>query len=53
MKNVTLGILMGLIIGGIAIQFIPYGHDHTNPPVVTEPQWDSQQTRDLSCARVL
>jgi hypothetical protein len=49
MKNVTLGILIGLIIGGIAIQFIPYGHDHTNPSVVAaEPQWDSQQTRELA-----
>ncbi len=31
---------------GIAIQFVPYGHDHENPPVVAEPQWDSPQTRE-------
>lgn len=31
-----------------AIQFIPYGHDHENPPIVHEPAWDSQQTRDLA-----
>ncbi len=48
MRNVILGILIGLIVGGLAIQFIPYGHDHTNPPASTEPQWDSQQTRDLA-----
>jgi len=49
MKNVLLGILIGLIVGGIAIQFIPYGHDHTNPTTAsTEPQWDSSQTRDLA-----
>jgi mono/diheme cytochrome c family protein len=48
MKNITLGILIGLIIGGLAIQFISYGHNHTNPPVAAEPQWNSQQTRDLA-----
>lgn len=30
-----------------AIQFIPYGKDHTNPPVMTSPQWDSERTREL------
>ncbi len=46
-KKVILGVFIGLIVGGILIQFLPYGRDHTNPPVVAEPQWDSQQTRDL------
>ncbi len=46
-KKVVLGVFLGLIVGGILIQLIPYGRDHTNPPVVAEPQWDSQQTRDL------
>ena len=32
----------------IAIQFVPYGHDHTNPPVVEKPKWDRQQTRGLA-----
>lgn len=32
----------------VAIQFIPYGHDWTNPPVVAEPQWDSPATRALA-----
>jgi hypothetical protein len=47
-KKIILGVLLGFIAGGIAIQFIPYGHDHTNPPVAAEPQWDSPQTRDLA-----
>jgi hypothetical protein len=47
-KNVVLGVVVGLIVGGILIQFIPYGRDHTNPLVVAEPQWDSQQTHDLA-----
>ncbi len=46
-KKIVLGVLVGLLAGGILIQFLPYGHDHTNPPVTGEPQWDSQQTRDL------
>jgi hypothetical protein len=30
-----------------AIQFVPYGRNHSNPGVIAEPQWDSLQTRDL------
>lgn len=30
------------------IQFIPYGRDHSNPPVVAEPTWDSPTTRTLA-----
>jgi hypothetical protein len=30
------------------LQVVPYGHEHTNPPVVLEPQWDSAQTRALA-----
>jgi mono/diheme cytochrome c family protein len=36
---------LGLLI---LIQLVPYGRDHENPAVVTEPSWDSQQTRDLA-----
>jgi len=47
-KKIVLGVFIGLIVGGILIQFIPYGHDHTNPALGAEPQWDSPQTRDLA-----
>jgi hypothetical protein len=47
-KKIVLGVFLGLIVGGILIQFIPYGQDHTNPAVAIEPQWDSPQTRDLA-----
>jgi hypothetical protein len=47
-----LKIIAAIVIVGIVllvlIQFIPYGKDHSNPPVVSEPVWDSQQTRDLA-----
>ncbi len=41
----------GLAIGAgafLAIQLVPYGRNHTNPPVLSEPTWDSPQTRDLA-----
>ena len=40
-------LLAGLVLFGL-IQLIPYGHDHTNPPVIQEPNWDSPTTRDLA-----
>lgn len=39
---------IGLVALALGIQLIPYGHDHQNPPVLAEPAWDSQQTRDLA-----
>lgn len=39
---------IGAVVLTLGIQLIPYGHNHENPPVVAEPAWDSQQTRDLA-----
>ena len=36
-------ILLGSLF--ILIQFFPYGRDHTDPPVLQEPSWDSPATR--------
>lgn len=33
---------------GVAIQIVPYGHTHINPPVRQEPAWDSSSTRGLA-----
>ncbi len=44
MKFKLLGLL---IVVAVAIQFVPYGKDHVNPPVVAEPQWDKPQTKEL------
>jgi len=30
------------------IQLVPYGRDHSNPPVSAEPAWDSPATRELA-----
>jgi len=44
----TILILIGVLIGlFLLIQLIPIGKDHTNPPIVSEPNWDSPATRDL------
>ena len=33
------------VLGLLLIQLVPYGRDHTNPAVVSEPAWDSAATR--------
>ena len=33
------------VLGLLLIQLVPYGRDHTNPAVVSEPPWDSAATR--------
>ena len=30
------------------IQLVPYGREHSNPPVIAEPAWDSPATRALA-----
>ena len=42
MAVIILGILLVIFV------FLPIGRDHTNPPVVQEPNWDSPQTRELA-----
>lgn len=39
--------LMVLLLAIIAIQFMPYGKSHSNPPANVEPAWDRPQTREL------
>src|ERR1700681_3012419 len=36
-----------LLLVAVLIQFLPYGHTHTNPPVTKEPAWDSPATTEL------
>ncbi|HLY20665.1 MAG TPA: heme-binding domain-containing protein [Bryobacteraceae bacterium] len=35
------------LIFAVVIQFVPFGHSHTNPPSVKEPAWNSPGTREL------
>ena len=40
--------LLGLgVLGLLLIQLIPFGHAHTNPSIVSEPNWSSLQARGL------
>lgn len=50
MKFATLVRWAGIILLGIFVlmQFVPYGRNHTNPPVRQEPAWDSPQTAALA-----
>ena len=32
----------------LAMQFVPYGRQHTNPPVTAEPAWPDPAIRDLA-----
>ena len=47
MKKIILYGIGGIIVLIALIQLVPYGRNHTNPPVVLEPQWDSAATREL------
>ena len=52
MKKILVPLFIVAIVGIVVvfglIQLVPYGRNHTNPPVVQEPQWDSPQTRELA-----
>ena len=38
----------GLVVALLVFQAVPYGRDHSNPPVAQEPAWDSPRTRELA-----
>lgn len=42
----TAVIVLGIFL--LIAVFMPIGRDHTNPPVVQEPNWDNPQTRELA-----
>ncbi len=41
-------IAIGLGVAVVVIQLIPYGRNHTNPPLRSEPAWDAPETRALA-----
>ena len=47
-KKRFLYILGGLLALVLLIQLVPYGRNHSNPPVVQELNWDSAQTQALA-----
>jgi hypothetical protein len=47
-KKTILWVLIGLVVVGLLIQLIPLPSRGNNPPVLSEPAWDSPQTRALA-----
>ena len=47
-KKAILWILIGIVVVGLLIQMIPLPGRGNNPAVVSEPPWDSPQTRALA-----
>lgn len=46
-KTLVYIVLGGLVLFGL-IQLLPIGKNHTNPPVVSEPSWNSPATRQMA-----
>lgn len=47
MKKVFLILIGTGILVFVLIQLVPFGHNHTNPATVSEPQWSSPEARAL------
>jgi len=45
--NKIIKVLLGIVAVLVVAQFVPYGKNHTNPPIIAEPTWDSPQTREI------
>jgi hypothetical protein len=46
-RAIKYGIVI-VVVGFLTIQVVPYGRSHDNPPVISEPEWDTPITRDLA-----
>jgi mono/diheme cytochrome c family protein len=46
--RIGFGILLAGVGALIVLQAVPYGRDHSNPPVRVEPRWDRARTRELA-----
>lgn len=47
-KRILGRICIGLEAVFFLIQLVPYGRNHTNPPVRQEPRWNTPETRELA-----
>jgi len=46
--KIVVRVLLAAVVLFLLIQLIPYGRDHTNPPVRQEVKWNSTLTHDLA-----
>jgi hypothetical protein len=47
MKRISIAAATGALVF-VVVQLVPYGRDHTNPPVRQELQWNGTETRALA-----
>ncbi|MCB0007971.1 MAG: heme-binding domain-containing protein [Anaerolineales bacterium] len=48
LKRILMLIPVAIVGGFLLIQLVPYGRNHDNPAVTSEPNWDSPETRELA-----
>jgi hypothetical protein len=48
MKKWLIRLSLGVLALVVVIQLVPYGRDHTNPPITAEPAWPSPEVRALA-----
>ena len=41
---------LGLLAVAVLVQLVPYGRDHTNPPVTQDAPWPDGRARELATA---
>ena len=41
---------LGLLAVAVLLQLVPYGRDHTNPPVTQDAPWPDGRARELADA---
>jgi hypothetical protein len=41
---------LGLLVVAVLVQLVPYGRDHTNPPVTQDAPWPDGRARELATA---
>jgi hypothetical protein len=41
---------LGLLAVAVLVQLVPYGRDHTNPPVTRDAPWPDGRARELATA---
>jgi len=47
-KKISSVTILGLVGVLLLAQAVPYGRDHSNPPVTAEPRWNAPETRALA-----
>ena len=47
MKKILRYLVIASFVIFLLIQFIPFGHDHSNPATTSEPAWNTPQSRQL------